>query len=169
MDSLERLNLQKMVEANGAQDNTSLIQTLKHSDLIREEVGKLIKLKNDYKRLAKTNPHEFDSMCVNRCNFLFNSYTDIFNKVKKDEIDLAILWQLLNVLKCIEDGKIDQHEASFEVGKLLKKIYIDSALKKAEKLDKIHSKDVKEPVKVERKISWSEYKKNIDKITSNNN
>ena len=56
--------------------------------------------------------------------FLFNKYTDIFNKIKKDEIDLNILFQLLHILKLIEDSKLDQHTGSFEVGKLLKSIYI---------------------------------------------
>jgi hypothetical protein len=38
-------------------------------------------------------------------------------------------------LKKIEDQEIDQHEGSYEVGMLLKKIYVDSALKKANKLN----------------------------------
>ena len=48
-------------------------------------------------------------MLTSQCNFLFNNYTDIFNKVKKDEINLETLWNLLNILKKIEDGNIDQH------------------------------------------------------------
>jgi predicted PolB exonuclease-like 3'-5' exonuclease len=102
-------------------------------------------------------------MCVNRCSFLFNNYTDIFNKVKKDEMDLTILGRLLGVLKLIEEGKVGQHEASVEVGKLLKQIYIDSALKKSEKLDKQHAASGSNassnaslpPVK---KISWTQFK-----------
>ena len=31
----------------------------------------------------------------------------------KDELDLSILDNFLEVLKQIEDGKVDQHEASF--------------------------------------------------------
>jgi hypothetical protein len=69
--------------------------------------------------------------------------------------------QLLVLLKMIEDDKIDQHTASFEVGKLLKSIYIDSALKKSQHLDEAHNKHGKKssshlPAK---KLSWSEYKK----------
>jgi hypothetical protein len=100
---------------------------------------------------------------VNRCTFLFNNYTDIFNKVKKDEIDLSILGRLLGVLKLIEDGKVGQHEASVEVGKLLKQIYIDSALKKSEKLDKQHDNkgsDNKGDITLPpaKKVSWKQYK-----------
>ena len=117
-------------------------------------------MKRDYARLAKTNPEQFDMMCVNRCTFLFNNYTDIFNKVKKDEIDLDILGRLLGVLKMIEDGKVGQHEASVEVGKLLKQIYIDSALKKSEKLDKLHAghADPVSDLPPAKKISWKQFK-----------
>lgn len=162
MNSLDRIQLEKMIQANDAVDNTSQIRELKHSLRIHEDVGTLLNLKRDYARLAKTNPEQFDMMCVNRCSFLFNNYTDIFNKVKKDEIDLAILGRLLGVLKMIEDGKVGQHEASVEVGKLLKQIYIDSALKKSEKLDKLHSSDSSASsspsLPPAKKISWNQFK-----------
>lgn len=161
MNSLDRIQLEKMIQANDAEDNTDQIRDLKHSALIHQDVGTLLNLKRDYARLAKTNPDQFDMMCVNRCTFLFNNYTDIFNKVKKDEIDLNILGRLLGVLKMIEDGKVGQHEASVEVGKLLKQIYIDSALKKSEKLDKQHVKGHAESASElppAKKISWKQFK-----------
>ena len=84
---------------------------------------------------------------------------DIFNKVKKDEIKLQTLHQLLDVLKKIEDGKLDQHAGAFEVGKLLKAIYIDGALLKAEKIDKKSGKKMEtSKPKKEKNISWAEYK-----------
>ena len=95
-------------------------------------------------------------MLTSQCSFLFNNYTDIFNKVKKNEINLETLWQLLNILRRIEDGDVDQHAGSYEVGKLLKKIYIDSALAKENK-SRSKSKKLKKPVK--RQISWNEFKK----------
>ena len=52
---------------------------------------------------------------------------DIFNKLKKDELNLNILHKLLDILKQIEKSELDQHEGAFEVGKLLKAMYIDSA------------------------------------------
>jgi hypothetical protein len=83
--------------------------------------------------------------------------------LKKDELDLNIMGQLLVLLKMIEDEKIDQHTASFEVGKLLKSIYIDSALKKSQHLDekyKHYSGDSKKHLP-DKKISWTEYKKTM--------
>jgi hypothetical protein len=60
----------------------------------------------------------------------------------------------------IEDGEVGQHEASVEVGQLLKQIYIDSALKKSEKLDKQHSggSSAASSLPAAKKISWKQYK-----------
>jgi hypothetical protein len=63
---------------------------------------------------------------------------DFFDKVIKDEIDLRIMTRLLIVLKLIEDEKVDQHEGSVMVGKILKERYLDSAVKRADTLDKEH-------------------------------
>lgn len=160
MNDDERLNLRKMIAANDTEDNTSKIRGLKHSELIRADVAKLLKLKHEYARLAKTHPSQYDSMCVSRCAFLFKYYTDIYNKIKKDEIDLNILMKFVSVLKLIEDGKIDQHEGSFEVGKLLKQIYVDSALRKSEHLDAAHeSAGSTLPAAPVKDVSWVQYKK----------
>ena len=156
MNDTERLQLQKMIQANDTQNNTQDIRKLKHSKKILADVDMLLKLKQDNKLLAKSNPDSFDSMCTNKCSFLFNNYTDIYNKVLKDEINLQILERLINVLYSIEEGEVDQHEGSFEVGKLLKNIYIDSALKKADKINEQYEK--KEEEKPIKPISWSEFK-----------
>jgi len=101
---------------------------------------------------------------MNECNFLFTYYTDIYNKIKKDEIDLNILSNFIDVLRKIEDGELDQHEGSFAVGTLLKKLYVDSALKKAEKLDKEHEND-NEPIQYKEplEISWKQFKATFEK------
>lgn len=161
MNELERLNLQKMIQANETENNTPLIRELKHSTKILEDVEMLLKIKRENIAMAKTSPEQFDNLCVNKCQFLFTNYTDIFNKVKKDEINLNILLRLLNVLHSIEEGAVDQHEGSFEVGKLLKKIYIDSALRKADKLNQ-DSKTQEEQRPIE-SISWRDFKNKVDK------
>ena len=151
---MDRLQLNKMIDANNVQDCTEEIRTKKHSDKIREDVHRLLELKKKYTRLSKSNPVQFDTMCVSQCQFLFNTYTDIFNKVKKDEINLDILSQLLSVLKKIEQGELDQHTGAYEVGMLMKAIYIDGALLKAKKLDDTTVPDLP-PVK---EVSWKEFK-----------
>lgn len=161
MDPLDKLNLNKMINANNVEDCTEEIRQKKHSQLIRDDVTRLITLKQKYSRLAQSNPQQFDTMCVSQCSFLFNHYMEIFNKVKKDEMNLQTLHQLLDVLKKIEDGQLDQHAGAFEVGKLLKSMYIDGALLKAEKIDKKTGKKMEGSAanpKKEKKITWAEYK-----------
>jgi hypothetical protein len=153
---MDRLQLQKMIDANNVVDCTQDIRDKKHSGEIRNNVARLLELKSKYSRLSQSNPDQFDKMCVSQCSFLFNNYTDIFNKVKKDEMNLNILSELLDVLKKIEDGMLDQHTGAYEVGKLLKEMYIDSALMKSEKLDAVTGKVTKNPEP--KKISWKEYK-----------
>ena len=92
------------------------------------------------------------------CSFLYTNYTDIYNKVKNDEIDLPLLNQFLNVLQRIENGEMDQHEGSYFVGKILKEIYIDSALKKADKLDKQRAAAAAVPSAAVHKILLKEFK-----------
>lgn len=131
MDDNARLQLQKMIKANDVEDQTELIRNLKHSSLLRSDINTLLFLKSKY----HNNPDQIVTEAMTECNFLFTYYTDIFNKVRKDEIDLAILFKFLDVLKQIEIGELDQHEGSFVVGKILKELYVDSALRKADKLN----------------------------------
>lgn len=164
MDKNERLKLNEMIKVNNVEDVTEEIRNKRHSFLIKDDVSKMLEIKKKYSRLSKSNPKQFDNMLVSKCNFLFMNYTDIFNKVKKDEIDLTILWKFLSILEQIENGNIDQHEGAYQVGNLLKKIYIDSALKKAEKLDKKNSKinnknKVKKPNNIKKNLTWKEYKR----------
>ena len=64
---------------------------------------------------------------------------------------------LLDVLKHIEDGKVDQHEGSVAVGKILKELYVDSALKRCNAIDQ--SIDTPEVTYMEAKpISWKQFK-----------
>jgi hypothetical protein len=155
MDDKQRLQLSNMIKANNVEDQTELIRNLKHSQILRDDINNMILIKSKY----KGDPDKIYSECINECNFLFTYYTDIFNKIRKDEIDIGILHNFLNVLKRIEDGELDQHEGSFAIGNLLKELYIDSALKKSEKLDELNGKEKVEPKKSELKISWKQFKK----------
>jgi len=155
MDDKQRLHLQKMITANNVEDNTDLIRQLKHSHILREDVNNLIMLKAKY----SDDPEKIHLEAMAECNFLFTYYTDIYNKIRKDEIDLKILFRAFNVLRDIEDGKLDQHEGAFEFGNLLKKIYVDSALKKAEKLNAETGEKEPEYKGPQVNVSWSQFKK----------
>jgi len=154
MNPEERLNLQKMIAANDVVDQTENIRKLKHSDLIWNDVKQMMLLKKKYHRIQKSEGYK--SIVTKSCSFLFNNYTDIFNKLLKDELNVNILYTFVRELKNIEEGKVDQHEASFKIGTLLKELYVDAALKKAETLDK-NGKKIK--FKTGKKISWDQFKK----------
>lgn len=154
MDDKQRLQLQNMIKANNVEDQTDFIRNLKHSQIIRNEVNNLIMIKAKY-RGDDAKIHEEG---VNDCNFLFTYYTDIYNKVRKDEIDIGILNKFLDVLKRIEEGELDQHEGSFLVGTILKELYVDSALKKAEKLN-ADGEPKPEPIRPQQNVSWKQFKK----------
>ena len=154
----DKLQLQEMIKTNDVEDKTELIRATKHSKLIREQVKLLEQLKQEHSQLYKNNFQEFDTLTVDKCSFLFQKYTDIYNKVLKNEINLDILNKFLDALELIENGEVDQHEASVKVGTYLKELYVDSALKKTEKMDAENSnKDDEKKEFME--ISWSEYKR----------
>ena len=159
MDSNQRLHLQKMITANNVDDNTTTIRQLKHSHKLREDVNNLIMLKVQY----QNDPDTLHLEGMTECNFLFTYYTDIYNKIRKDEIDLKILFRSFDVLRDIEDGKIDQHEGAYEFGMLLKKIYVDSALKKAEKLNATTGEKEPEYKGPQVDVSWSQFKRMQEK------
>ena len=46
----------------------------------------------------------------------------------KNEINMKIMYRFLDVLSTIENGEKDQHEASYEIGMLLKQLYIDKKI-----------------------------------------
>jgi hypothetical protein len=75
---------------------------------------------------------------------------------------------MIRILREIEDGKLDQHDGSFKVGKILKSIYVDSALKRSENLDAEQEAKEKRaatkaaktsrPAIPEKKLTWAEFK-----------
>jgi hypothetical protein len=155
MDDNQRLHLQKMIAVNNVEDTTDLIRKLKHSHILREDVNNLIMLKAKY----LNEPDNVHLEAMSECNFLFTYYTDIYNKIRKDEIDLKILYNAFDVLRDIEDGRLDQHDGAYQFGLLLKKIYVDSALKKAEKLNAQNDNVEPEYKGPQVEISWSQFKK----------
>jgi len=153
MDLEQRIQLQKMISETGATDQTELIRQLKHSIILRENVNNLVDLKAEYGEDLEGIKME----AMISCGFLFTYYTDIYNKILKDEIDISILFKFLDCLKEIEDGSEDQHSGSVKVGTLLKELYVDSALRKAAKLNK-NEDEKKEELNNGTNISWKKYK-----------
>lgn len=157
MDDKERVKLDQMLKDNDVENMTGKIRELRHSSQILENVKSMIEIKKKYARLAKSNPKQFELIAIKRCNFLFTKYTNIYNRLYKDQLNLEILMKLINVLKNIEEGDVDQHEGSVVVGKILKEMYIDSALKQeAQRNQSDKSKPVK-PKGPTHKITWQQF------------
>jgi hypothetical protein len=133
MNPTERLKLQEMIKANNVEDQTNRIRELKHSQLIRQDISTYLQLTQKYP--GSHTKEFFKQTCLKNCNFLFTNYTDIYNKMIKNELNLNIMMHFVDVLYDIEEGKMDQHEGSYKVGKILKELYIDTALRKEEKLE----------------------------------
>lgn len=154
MNSKERLDLKRLVNESNCDDNTDKIRALKHSSLIFKDIQSFLSLK-----LQHENDPDFKEQCISTCRFLFENYTDIFHKLCNNELNLVLMERLLNILEKIEQEKVDQHEASVIVGKLLKEIYIDSALAKSKKLDEENPITYIES----KQISYKEYKNKMSK------
>ena len=97
MDQNSRLVLNQMIQQNNVEDVTPLIRELKHSDILRKDINQLILLKAKYK--GNIEDEEFKRETYEDCSFLFTYYTDIFNKIRKNEIDLFILFRFLGMIK----------------------------------------------------------------------
>ena len=159
----ERLDLKKMLRESDAEDNTEHIRKVKHSTKIRDDIRVLDKLRKT------CSPDSLLEKAKKAAPFLHENYADLFKKVLADELDLDIMTRLLTVLKLIEDARVDQHEASVIVGKLLKELYVDSALKKCKKRDEEQADESEEgPQYVQEKpISWGQWRVKRAQIIEN--
>jgi len=158
MNEKESLDLKRMISEMNCENNTDKIRKLKHSS----EIARDVKVIND---IRMENPgwskSEISEKCQTVCPFLYSNYTDIFHRCVRGELDLAMMGKFLTVLQMIENGAVDQHEGSVMVGKILKEIYVDSALKRADALDAeaaAAAADTTTPKVVAKPISWREYK-----------
>lgn len=159
----ERLDLRRMVHEQNAEDHTASIRELKHSTQIAQELLQIQK-----KMIAEKCSSLDPDVAAQEAPFLYQRYTDIFHRAAKGELNLKLMAQFLQVLKQIENEKIDAHEGGLLVGKLLKEIYVDSAMRRqatadarAEEAAAAEKKDT-EDAAVKREpplnISWKEFK-----------
>lgn len=153
IDEKTRLNLQRLMKENDVKETTDQIRELKHSKLIRHDVNHMKELKKKYKRISH---EQFRQIATSQCSFLFNNYTNIFNRLIANELNYNIMHQFLDVLEEIENGTVDQHQGSYQIGLILKKMYVDSALKREERFNDDGKKV--SFVKPANKVSWEQFK-----------
>jgi hypothetical protein len=155
----ERLDLKRLLSSSSDYSNTTeLIRHVKHSTSIQKEVMDLaawMKSKPKETNFEDTN-NELEAQQV--VPFLYGLYPDLFKKVLHNEIDFRILDRVIQVLQGIEDGKVDQHEGSVLVSKVLKELYLDSAVRHGDNLDKKYESNQKPKYNLEKQISWKTYR-----------
>ena len=138
-------------------DNTNKLREKKHGKLIKDAISDIEEIRKETGELYKTDLELFKNKCTDKNVFLYNNYFDIFNKVCANEISLTIMDEFISVLRSIEEGLMDQHEGSVKIGELLKRLYVDSALRKEEKIEQENPREVK-VFKKSKDISWKQYK-----------
>lgn len=152
MNPSQRLQLNQIIDENNIEDYTNLIREKRHSGKIRKSVTRMIDI---IKANEGLDARALDELLMADCAFMFNHYTDLYNRIKNQELDLSILWEFLNVLEKVENEESDQHMAAFEVGSLLKKLYIDSAIRGQSKYDNKAETSIREG----KSITWNDYSK----------
>jgi hypothetical protein len=163
MNDSERLQLQKMISANDTTNQTELIRKIKHSKIIKSET---LKIQNILTNNINMNTDDLKNKCIAECDTLYTLYTDIFNRLVNKEINMDLFNKFIIILEEIEDGVIDQHDGSFKIGNVLKEIYIDSSITKADKINNKYDNDKQNQKNVCisqlgcTKLSWNDYKLN---------
>ena len=164
MNPQERVQLDKMIAAGNVEDVTSEIRKKKHSGVLKSELGSIRRILADRAAGAlDLTEEEITNMCDNYAPYMRVHYTDLFLRARKGDLDFDIMDNLIAVLERIENGSIDQHEGAHEVGTLLKRLYIDSALKRSDRLDDVDAATESadsEPIDV----SYAQYKKRQQQI-----
>jgi hypothetical protein len=155
----ERIRLDDLLRKDDIAQTTNQIRELRHSSRIKIAVDNIVRLKKNHSRVSKDM---FRNMAVKQAEFLYTNYTEIFNKIVNDELNIKILYEFITILNEIETGKINQHEGSYLVGKKLKELYVDGVVNKDNKCKEQDAIDdneklekLKKPMK---KISYKQFK-----------
>lgn len=150
MNGEQRIALDKLIKQYDCEDTTNLVRSLKHSVKIRQCINDLVKLKTE------TPSHEeFKQKSRQVASFLYDNYTKIFNWFVDGQLNLEIMDKFLVMLSRIENGELDQHEASYNIGMLLKDIYIDNRINISDLEEEDEKDKYTQPT---HDISWKEYK-----------
>ena len=117
----DRLRLAEMLSKTGAENHTEEIRSRRHSQPLRADSRRL-------RALLKTGASI--ATARDECEFMALRYPEVLSRLMSGEMDLRLFDNLIDCLADIENGVVDQHEASAVVGNALKELYVDGAKKK---------------------------------------
>ena len=152
MNNNEKKKLDELKKGNEQYvDNTDNLRKLKNSTLIKNDVAIILKHRHN-------NTLNIDSL-KDECSFLYNNYQSIFDKlVDCWSWDIKILFKFIKKLEDIENSVCNQDEASYEIGTLLKNIYVDPSINQIDDNNTLIPSQVECVNKPVENISWLEFK-----------
>lgn len=157
----DRIDLKRVMSNMDYTDNTAYIRRVKHSTQIQQGIMDLVTFMKAHPEVTEgSDPFVMEDQAKVASPFLYENYTDIFRRVLRNEVSFPMLAKIIEVLKAIEEDQVDQQEGSIKVGKLLKEMYLDSAIRHGDNLDKKYQSTEATPTPraPEKLISWKEYK-----------
>lgn len=144
MNDQHREKLAELIREHKPDDNTDYIRDNPRSDVLRNEVTQLAYIRRDH---PNADQDELQTLYQTHCPYLYHNHSGVLQSLVQGKVHTDMLHTLLQSLKRVELGELDQHEASFEVGQALKEKYIDKVIPQNDP-EKKHSKN----------ISWKHYK-----------
>jgi len=117
----EKNLLDDIIKEHKIEDNTDYVVNNKKASIIRKEFNALLKIK-------KIHGHEKINLSKMQAPYLYKNYKSIFDKIIKEDFNVELFKDLIDILDKIENKKIDLHEGSFIFGKKLKNIFVDKRI-----------------------------------------
>jgi len=117
----EKNILDDIIKEHKIEDNTDYVINNKKASIIRKEFNALLKIK-------QVHGHEKINLSRSQAPYLYKNYKSIFDKIIKEDFNIALFKDLIDILEKIENKKIDLNEGSFIFGKKLKNIFVDKCI-----------------------------------------
>lgn len=137
-------------------DKTDVIRDLKQSAVLRAEVPALLAILD--KHYGCCSLPELRNMAELAAPKLAEMHVMLFSKMVKREISCHVVETFIATLEDIENGKINQVEASHIIGGLLKSEHLDPVMHGADVLVDSEGNTHEVPKCEVRPISWTQYK-----------
>jgi hypothetical protein len=155
MDNKQKAQLQRMIEEYGVQDTTQDIRDAKQSSILLKELHEFER----FRRTSRLSKYMFAEKARTILSYWHTNYKSIFDKIVMNEINMDILNTFVLTLKQVEDGNLNQHEASFKIGSILKQMYVDSKIDESRAKSSVATSGSQG---TGNGITWKQYKESME-------
>ena len=123
------MDTQKLLQQAASDTNvpqvTNSIRERQHSVKLDIAIDAIDQIRNEMgDNIHSLSDSDFIEQCP-ECELLVKEYPRVFAKAKAGQEGMPLLRNMINAIRGIESGKLDQHTASVKIGTSLKKMYID--------------------------------------------